>query len=161
MIELKISSNPRVPAPAAPFNHILPLQIRFNDIDLLGHVNNSVYVTFMDLGKAHYFNDVLGGLVDWHHINLAVVNININFYAPSFIESELCVVTTVTRISTHSLTLEQRIIDRSHGDEVKCIATTIMAGYDIATATSRALDKEWVHAIETFEGRKLRDIAPQ
>lgn len=156
MIELKPSSNPRVPAPAAPFNHILPLQIRFNDIDLLGHVNNSVYITFMDLGKAHYFNDVLGNLIDWHHINLAVVNININFYAPSFIESELSVVTAVTRISTHSLTLEQRIIDRAHDDEVKCIATTIMAGYDIATASSCALQDDWVRAIELHEGRSLR-----
>ena len=25
------------------FRHTLPLQLRFNDIDLLGHVNNSVY----------------------------------------------------------------------------------------------------------------------
>ena len=28
------------------FRHTLPLQLRFNDIDLLGHVNNSVYFSF-------------------------------------------------------------------------------------------------------------------
>ena len=33
------------------FRHTLPLQLRFNDIDLLGHVNNSVYFSFYDLGK--------------------------------------------------------------------------------------------------------------
>ena len=32
------------------FRHTLPLQLRFNDIDLLGHVNNSVYFSFYDLG---------------------------------------------------------------------------------------------------------------
>ena len=37
------------------FRHTLPLQLRFNDIDLLGHVNNSVYFSFYDLGKARYF----------------------------------------------------------------------------------------------------------
>ena len=40
------------------FRHTLPLQLRFNDIDLLGHVNNSVYFSFYDLGKARYFETV-------------------------------------------------------------------------------------------------------
>ena len=33
------------------FKHTLPVQLRFNDIDALGHVNNSIYFTFYDLGK--------------------------------------------------------------------------------------------------------------
>ncbi|MBD5213968.1 MAG: acyl-CoA thioesterase, partial [Bacteroidales bacterium] len=73
------STNPRIPEPEAPFYHELPLQIRFTDIDMLGHMNNGVYLTMMDLGKTHYFNDVLGEKVDWHKINVAVVNINVNF----------------------------------------------------------------------------------
>ena len=40
--------NPRVPAPTQPFRTVLPLQIRFNDIDLLGHVNNEMYFAYMD-----------------------------------------------------------------------------------------------------------------
>ena len=33
------------------FRHTLPLQLRFNDIDLLGHVNNSVYFLSTTWGK--------------------------------------------------------------------------------------------------------------
>ena len=40
------------------FKHTVPLQLRFNDIDALGHVNNSVYFTFYDLGKARYFEEI-------------------------------------------------------------------------------------------------------
>ena len=40
------------------FKHTLPVQLRFNDIDALGHVNNSIYFTFYDLGKARYFEEV-------------------------------------------------------------------------------------------------------
>lgn len=154
-IRLAGSANPRVPEAVAPFYHALPLQVRFNDIDLLGHVNNGVYLTFMDLGKAHYFRDVLGDEIDWRHINMAVVNINVNFYSPSYIDSELIVVTAVRHVSERSLTLEQRIIDRSRGDEVKCVATTVMAGYDIETASSRPIDPEWREAFERMEGRTL------
>ena len=31
------------------FKHSVPVQLRFNDADALGHVNNSVYFTFYDL----------------------------------------------------------------------------------------------------------------
>lgn len=42
------------------FKHITPIQIRFNDIDHLGHVNNNAYFAYYDLGKERYIIDVLG-----------------------------------------------------------------------------------------------------
>lgn len=153
-IQLPPSSNPRVPEPTAPFYHSLPLQIRFNDIDMLGHINNGVYLSFMDLGKAHYFNDVMGEQIDWHNVKVAVVNLNVNFYAPTYLDSKICVLTAVTAISKHSLTMEQRIVDTDSG-EVKCLATTIMAGYDIKTAGSLPIDPAWRTAISAWEQRQL------
>ena len=46
------------------FHHTLPLQLRFNDVDLLGHVNNSVYFAFYDLGKSRYFEAVKAQNID-------------------------------------------------------------------------------------------------
>ncbi len=54
-----MSDNSRIPEAGFPFNHRLELQIRFNDIDMFGHLNNSVYLQFFDLGKMNYFNTVL------------------------------------------------------------------------------------------------------
>ncbi|MDE6316995.1 MAG: hypothetical protein K2L73_01180, partial [Muribaculaceae bacterium] len=48
-------NNPKVAAPACEFNHVIDLQVRFNDIDILGHINNSSYLSFFDLAKADYF----------------------------------------------------------------------------------------------------------
>ena len=42
------------------FKHSVPVQLRFNDTDALGHVNNSVYFTFYDLGKSEYFKAIRG-----------------------------------------------------------------------------------------------------
>ena len=153
-ILLPPSDNPRVPEPVAPFYHSLPMQIRFSDIDMLGHLNNGVYLTFMDLGKARYFNDVMGEKVDWHNIKGAVVNLNVNFYAPAYLDSNISVLTAVTSISKHSMTMEQRIVDTDSG-EVKCLATTIMAGYDIQTASSLPIDPEWRTAISAWEQREM------
>lgn len=37
--------------------HKLKVQLRFNDIDILGHLNNTVYFSLYDLGKARYMED--------------------------------------------------------------------------------------------------------
>ena len=42
----------------------LPIQIRFNDVDRLGHVNNNSYFSYYDLGKEEYLNNILK--VDYH-----------------------------------------------------------------------------------------------
>lgn len=146
------SANPRVPQPEAPFYHSLPLQIRFNDIDMLGHLNNGIYLQFMDLGKAHYFNTVMPERVDWRHINVVVVNINVNFYSPTYLDENIAVMTSVVAMSQRSFTMEQRVVNTDTGD-VKCVARTIMAGFDMKTAQSAPIDPLWVDAISRYEQR--------
>ena len=43
------------------FHHVLPLQIRFNDVDKFGHVNNTVYFQFYDTAKTDYIASVCKG----------------------------------------------------------------------------------------------------
>ncbi|MDE6391427.1 MAG: acyl-CoA thioesterase, partial [Duncaniella sp.] len=70
-----------------------PVQLRFSDLDPLGHVNNSVYFTLMDLAKARYFIDALGHDVDLSKAGVVVVNVNCDFFAPTLFGEEIEVVT--------------------------------------------------------------------
>ena len=71
------------------FRHTLPLQLRFNDIDLLGHVNNSVYFSFYDLGKARYFETVKAQNIDWKKADVVVANVNADFLSPIYPEFQI------------------------------------------------------------------------
>ncbi len=153
-ISLPQSDNPRVPAPQFPFRHMVPLQMRFNDFDMLGHLNNAVYIQFFDLGKSSYFQDVLPQAVDWKHINIVVVNINCDYYAPTYINEPAAVLTTVTRMGEKSFSLEQRIVNTATG-EVKCVGRTVMAGIDLTTGKSAPIAEEWIEALQRYERRDL------
>lgn len=133
----------------------MPLQLRFNDLDMLGHVNNGVYINLLDLAKATYFAAALGRELTPRDLNLAIVNINVNFFAPTYAGENIECHTAVVSISQHSLKMQQRILNIDTG-EVKCQADTIMAGYDISTATSLEIDAERAAAIEQYEQRPLR-----
>ena len=117
------------------FNHTLPIQLRFNDVDKFGHVNNTVYFSFYDLGKTEYFASVCPH-VDWQKDGIAVQ-------------------TAVTKIGTKSFHLAQRVID-TETQEVKCICTSVMVTYDLSKHESKPLTEEWIEAICKYEGRDLR-----
>ncbi|MCM1484540.1 MAG: acyl-CoA thioesterase [Muribaculaceae bacterium] len=146
------SANPRVPAAQHPFRHCMPMQIRFTDIDMIGHLNNNVYLTFMDLAKIDYFTTLRPGEIDMHNLNMVVVHIDVDFYSPTFFGQEVDVWTTVTSVGHRSLHMEQRIVARG-SSETKCIGRVVMSGFDPATNTSLPIADEWVAALERYEHR--------
>lgn len=146
--------NPRVPTALFEFHHKMHVQMRFTDIDMLGHVNNNAYLSYMDLAKVCYFADVLPSGMDWRSVSSVVVHIDSDFYAPAYFEEPLVVLSAVVSVSERSFRMEQRVINEKTG-QTKCIGRTIMAGFDAKTATGKPIDRSWVEHVAKYEGREL------
>lgn len=136
------------------FKHSLPLQIRFNDVDKFGHVNNSVYFSFYDLGKTEYFASVCPH-VNWEKDAIMVVHIDVDFLSQIFASDPIVVQTAVSEIGTKSFCLIQRVVDSKTGD-VKCVCNSTMVTFDLEKHQSVPLAEEWVDAICKYEGRDVR-----
>lgn len=136
------------------FKHTVPLQIRFNDVDKFGHVNNAIYLSFYDLGKTNYFGSICPN-VDWEKDAILIVRLEVNFISQIFSTDQISVQTAVTAIGTKSFDLAQRVIDLETGI-VKCICRSTMVTYDLIEHKSKPLTKEWVDAICEYEGKDLR-----
>lgn len=148
------NQNPRVPAPEVPFRHRIPVQLRFSDFDMFGHLNNTVYFNLMDTAKVSYFNTIAPSDIDWRNAGIVIVHIGADFYAPTFPGEEIEILTAVTSIGEKSLRLEQRIVEVRTG-ETKCIGRTVMAGFDVKTSTSTPIPEMWRETICAYEGREM------
>ena len=137
------------------FHHSLPLQLRFNDIDLLGHVNNSVYFSFYDLGKARYFEAVKAQNIDWKKADVVVANVNADFLSPIYSGEAIAVQTATVEIGNRSFKLLQQIINTETG-QVKGICRTVMVGFDITAGTAALISDDWKDALCRFEEKELR-----
>lgn len=146
------SDNPRVPAAQYPFRHCTDIQTRLTDIDVLGHVNNNVFLSYMDLAKLRYISDVTQGTMTIHDIRSVIVNINCDFYEPAYFDEQLQVWTAITHVGTRSFVIEQRIINAESG-HTKCISRTTLAGFDPITATGADLDPVLTADVAAFENR--------
>lgn len=132
------------------FKHSVPVQLRFNDTDALGHVNNSVYFTFYDLGKSEYFKAIRGEEV-FKNIDIVVAHAEVDFITPVFLHDEIAVQTSVSKIGIKSFELVQQIID-TKTNMIKCFCKTIMVGFDFKNNCSKPISDEWREAISAFEG---------
>ena len=132
------------------YRHILPLQIRFNDVDKFGHVNNTVYFQFYDTAKTDYIATVCKG-VDWERLAIVVVKIEAEFLAQIKSDSHIAGRTRVTKIGNKSFHLEQDVIDIDT-QEVKSRCLSIMVLFDLEHQQTIPLPDEWRQAISSYEG---------
>ena len=134
------------------YKHSVPVQLRFNDTDALGHVNNSVYLSFYDLGKTAYFEAVQKEKMIQKDVDIVVAHIDVDFISPVFLSDEIAVQTRVESIGNKSFSLKQRIVDLNSGQE-KCICRTVMVGFDFQNNCTKPISEKWRHSIEEYEER--------
>ena len=132
------------------FNHITPIQLRFNDFDALGHVNNSVYFSFYDLGKTSYFNEVLPDVSISKEVGVVIGHIEVSFLLSVYPGENVAVETAVVEIGNKSFKLLQHLIDVDT-NEVKCVCQTVMVCFDAKTKTTRLISDNWRKAMADFE----------
>lgn len=136
------------------FRNACPVQIRFNDVDVLGHVNNTIYFTFYDTGKACYFEAVKGKKMEWKDVDTVIANVNCAFIAPIFFGEQIEVLTSCLSVHDKSFRLLQVIRECNTG-EIKSVCETVMVSFDPATGKSRSLPDQWRKMLCEFERRDL------
>jgi acyl-CoA thioester hydrolase len=62
--------------------HTARIEIRWGDMDAMGHVNNTVYFRFMEQARIHWFESLLPRGEAWRRIGIVIVNASCNFKKP-------------------------------------------------------------------------------
>lgn len=107
-------------AGATPFKYTIPLQIRFNDIDMLGHVNSAVHFTYFELARVSYFNHLDGELkIDWATMSFVVAKMEMEYKQQIMMEDKLHISVWVSRIGTKSFDMTCSIVRESDGKETE------------------------------------------
>lgn len=132
------------------FNHVVQLQIRFNDIDRLGHVNNAVVQEFFDLGRISYFNDTLGDLLGKDDQQLVIVSYKTDFYRQIMPNDEVEVRTKIYKLGNKSIRMWQWIAVVGE-DSPKAINDSVLSGFYSGTDKSMAIPDKWRKIFNKFE----------
>ncbi len=133
----------------AKCKNIVPIQVRFSDVDVMGHVSNTVYQNYFDSGKTSYFEEVIPEM-DFESIGIVGASIKIDYLKPIFRKTSILVETRITHLGNKSLTMEHYIIEENT-NEVLSTCTAIMVCYKIKEQKSIPIPEEWRKKIIDFE----------
>jgi acyl-CoA thioester hydrolase len=129
------------------------LQVRFRDCDLLGHVNNAVYFTYMEEARWAYWRQLTGDVPHGTLPGLILARAECDFVRPIRPGERIDVWLGVTRIGKSSITMDCEMLDDKGALAAK--GKTVMVTYDYSSAKPIPVP-DWCRAkLEEYEGRNL------
>ena len=127
------------------------MEVRFRDLDALGHVNNAVYLTYFESARMAFWMQVMGK-ADLTGMNMILARAEIDFRSPLVFGESVEIGVGCTSIGRSSFVLEQDMHDRA-SSRLVAQARKVLVHYDYAVLRSLPLTDEM--------RRKLEDAGPQ
>jgi acyl-CoA thioester hydrolase len=128
------------------FGHETTIDVRYRDIDTMGHVNNAVYSTYLEQARVEYIEDVADG--DSLAVGVVLADLHVEFQRPIDHGGSVVVGTRVGELGVSSLPVEHVI--RADG-EVAATAEALMVTYDREAAEPRPVPDSWRERIRAHE----------
>ena len=132
-----------------------PIEVRFRDLDGMGHVNNAVYLTYFEIARAHYWRAL--GESEWPRLRTYVVaRAEVDYRSPAALGDDLICHVRVASFGGRSFTMEYLLVDRRGGRTIAA-ARTVQAMFDYEAGASRPLDEKVKESVRRFERRPIPD----
>lgn len=141
--------------PQEDHKHRYELQLRFSDFDMLGHINNARFLTFIEDARIKYLEQALGQPLNKLAYASIVAHLDIDFKVPVLPYDTVHIHTRTIKTGEKSLTQVSEVVRYPGGDlqdpvtAAKC--QTILVTID--RSTGRPIN----HPPELLQGIKVMD----
>lgn len=110
-----------------------PMEVRFRDLDAMGHVNNAVIVTYFEVARTRFWLDYFRDLVQGVDFPFVVARVSVDYKMPVKLHHQVETELWVQHLGRSSFTLGYRLwADNQVGAE----AETVQVHYDYTKGKS-------------------------
>jgi acyl-CoA thioester hydrolase len=146
---------------AGDFGHRTSVEVRFADTDAMGHVNNAIYLTFVESARVGWWLATNGEPLErdaGRSEGLILAEAEIAFRSPVLFGETVVIESRAERLGRTSLVLVHRLTASRPGGPVRLVATcrSVIVRYDYVAETPVPWRAELIEAVEMFEGHALR-----
>lgn len=132
------------------YRFVHPQEVAFRDLDVFGHVNNAVYLTYIENARIGYVQDVLG-IDSLDGLLLIVASVTIDFRSRANLGETLEVGARVPKVGTKSFDLDHEV--RGPDGRLVAEARTTLVAFDYRNDRTMPVPDEWRERIESYESR--------
>jgi len=134
------------------YRHVHSQEVAFRDLDAFGHVNNAVYLTYIENARIGYVRDVLG-IESLEGLLLIVASVKIDFRSRANLGEVLEIGSRTTRVGTKSFDLDHEIRSSSQDGRLVAEVSTTLVAFDYDADNTMPIPPEWKERIENYESR--------
>lgn len=133
------------------FRTVIP--VRFRDIDALGHVNNSVYLTYFEIARTDYFGAVLGRAHNLDDISIVIAESHCRYRSPILYGEPLVAEIGIGVLRSRSFEMLYRL---RAGDDGRLAAegSTVQVAVNPETKRVTTLSPNFITTVRAFEDRE-------
>ena len=131
----------------AGFSFVHREPVRYRDADAFGHVNNAVYLTYLEQARNAYLRE-LGLVRSLEDITMILARVEIDYRAQVDVDDVVEVGVRSARLGTKSFELEYEL---RVGERLVAEARTVLVGFDYARDESVPLPERWRAALAPVE----------
>ncbi len=134
------------------FRHKFKIQIRFKDVDSMGHVNNANHFTYFELARVHYFNEVITEPINWHKQGIILARMEIDYKSPILLNDDVWVYSRVSKLGTKSFEVEYVIVKIEDTAEVTvAIGKSVQVCFDYEKNVTSPVPESWKAKVLAYE----------
>lgn len=123
------------------------IHVRFSDLDILGHVNNSIYLSYFEIARVHVFGELLGYDWDWKRYTVVLVKNEVEYLKPVHLHDEVYVHVFAQHIGEKSFTLSYEL---RVNDELRTKGSSVLVAWDAKENKSMILVDEMKNALQAL-----------
>lgn len=117
----------------------LPIEVRFGDVDGMGHVNNACFATYLEHGRTRFFRDVVGA-ASLAEIDFILARLEIDFVAPILLEDEVVLEMRVTDVGRTSFGFDYLL---TRNGDVAARGKSVQVFFDYAGGRKKPVPEEF------------------
>ncbi len=133
--------------------HTSHIQVRFADIDKLGHVNNAKYLTYFEIARMQFFEDEFKNVtdLDWKTKGLILAKTEIEFIVPILLEDKVEIETFCTKIGNKSFDLAYRVFRINNQERMLAAkGSSVLVAYNYVEQKSIPVEESWKKELSRF-----------
>ena len=131
---------------------VTEINVRFRDLDAMGHVNNAVYLTYFEESRVEYFRALSRGSgIAPEDMEFVVAEIKCVYHSPAMLQERLLVGIRASQVGNKSFRFEYRIEEKETGRLVAS-GYSVQGSYDYSARRSVPLPKELLEGIRQLQG---------
>lgn len=125
----------------------IKIQVRFSDIDVMGHVNNAVYLSYFEMARVIFFSELLGEQWDWKKDGVLLRKNEIEYIKPLLLHEQPEIFIYTNKIGNKSFELgyELKVLD-----EIRTTGSSVLVSFDSTKMLTTELPQKLKEVLSTL-----------